>query len=99
MKAGETNVPTKIELVAAEAANSWYIKVGNKYLASSATTNRKLALVDTETAWVAAENTNGGIQLTSNGVSLGTAGAESKMLRTYANAGTLKYGLVFFKEN
>lgn len=98
-KAGETNVPAKIELVAADAANSWYIKVGNKYLASSATTNRKLALVDTETAWVAEENTNGGIQLTSNGVSLGTAGAQSKLLRTYANAGTLKYGLVFFKEN
>lgn len=99
-KAGETNVPAKIELVAAEAANSWYIKVGNKYLASSqAATNRKLALVDTETAWVAEENTNGGIQLTSNGVSLGTAGAQSKLLRTYAKASSLKYGLIFFKEN
>ena len=48
---------------------------------------------------VATDNANGGITLSSNSVYLGTAGAASKLLRSYKNESTLKYGVVFFKAN
>lgn len=93
----------EIELVAVDGkADTYYVKFvkDGKYLYSSeATTNRKLGLTDTATEWVATDNANGGISLSSNGVYLGTASAASKLLRSYKNEGTLKYGVVFFKAN
>ena len=91
--------PASITLVAVDGTtDTYYVMVGTKYLYSSeASKNRRLQLGDTPTEWVASDNANGGIQLTSNGVNLGTAGAQYNMIRSYANATTLKYGLVFFK--
>lgn len=84
----------------ADKANTYYIKSNGKYLYSSAAaTNRKLALGDTPAEWVATANANGGITLSSNSVYLGTAGAQSKMIRSYKAETTLKYGVVFFKAN
>ena len=94
---------SEIELIAVDGkANTYYIKFvnENQYLYSSeAATNRKLGLTDTATEWVATDNANGGITLSSNSVYLGTAGAASKLLRSYKGEGTLKYGVVFFKAN
>ena len=94
---------SEIELIAVDGkANTYYIKFVEKdqYLYSSeAATNRKLGLTDTATEWVATDNANGGITLSSNSVYLGTAGAASKLLRSYKNESTLKYGVVFFKAN
>ncbi|MBQ4499794.1 MAG: hypothetical protein II985_06120, partial [Alistipes sp.] len=94
---------SEIELIAVDGkANTYYIKFveKNQYLYSSAAaTNRKLGLTDTATEWVATDNANGGITLSSNSVYLGTAGAASKLLRSYKNESTLKYGVVFFKAN
>lgn len=84
----------------ADKANTYYIKSNGKYLYSSAAaTNRKLTLGDTPAEWVATANANGGITLSSNSVYLGTAGAQSKMIRSYKAETTLKYGVVFFKAN
>ena len=91
--------PASITLVAVDGkTDTYYVMVGTKYLYSSESAkNRRMQLGDTPTEWVASDNANGGIQLTSNGVVLGTAGAQYNMIRSYANAGTLKCGLVFFK--
>ena len=90
-----------VELVAVSGkANTYYVKLGAKYLYSSASaTNRKLALCDTPAEWVATDNANGGITLSSNAVYMGSASAASKFIRSYKAESTLKYGLVFFKEN
>lgn len=97
-----------ITLVAAGADNTYYIKVGEKYLKSTAPAtapvNRSLALVDTSEGaeWLFADgsgNYAGSIVISNNGVSLGTAGASSALLRSYKAATSLKWGLVFFKEN
>ena len=94
---------SEIELIAVDGkANTYYIKFvdENQYLYSSeAATNRKLGLTDTATEWVATDNANGGITLSSNSVYLGTASAASKLLRSYKSEGSLKYGVVFFKAN
>ena len=97
------NKGVAVELIAVEGkANTYYVKVGNQYLYSSeAGTNRKLGLTDDATEWVASDHTSGGIVLSSNGVNLGTAGAVSKLLRSYKDASaasSLKYGLVFFAD-
>ena len=98
---GYTDDAANIELIAVEGKeNTYYIKYNGKYLYSTAaSTNRKLALGTTAAEWVAKNNSNGGITLTSNGVNLGTAGAASRLLRSYASEGTLKYGVVFFADN
>lgn len=99
-KTGTTEVPGEIELVAvAGKENTYYVKVGNQYLASTESgVNRRLALGDSQAEWVATDNSNGGITLSSNSVYLGTAGAETKLIRSYKGESTLKYGLVFFKK-
>ncbi len=91
----------EMKLVAVSGkANTYYIMVGDQYLSSTAYANRRLALSDTQAEWVATNNSNGGITMTttlSEGtISLGTAGAGSKLLRSYKNESTLKYGLLFF---
>ena len=95
-----------ITLIAAGADNTYYIKVGEKYLKSTANpaANRKLALVDTTEGaeWLFVDgsgNYAGSIIISNNGVSLGTAGASSALLRSYKAATSLKWGLVFFKAN
>ncbi len=94
----------EINLVAVEGkANTYYIMVGEQYLYSTSYANRKLALGDTQFEWVATNNANGGITLTTamtdGTISIGTAGAQSKLIRSYKDESTLKYGLVFFKAN
>ena len=101
LTAAATDTKADVVLVAVEGkANTYYVKVGDQYLYSSQNaTNRKLALGDTPTEWVATDNANGGITFSSNGVSMGSASAKSKFIRSYAKESTLKYGLVFFLEN
>ena len=57
-----------------------------------------MILQDSAEEWVATDNANGGITLSSNGVSLGSALATYDFLRSYKNESTLKYGVVFFKK-
>lgn len=83
-------------------ANTYYVKIGGKYLYSSKFDKRSLASGDDPVEWVASSSSKGGISLTttfSDGdVILGTAGAASDVLRSYKSpASSLKYGLVFFK--
>lgn len=90
----------EVELVAGSTANTYAVKVGDKYLTSTANaTNRKLALQDTAVEWTATDNKNGGVVLSYNAVYLGSANAKSKFIRSYKGESTLKYGLVFFKQN
>lgn len=95
-----------ITLVSTGTANTYYIKVGEKYLKSTASpaANRSLALVDTSDGaeWTFADGTGdyaGSILVSNNGVTLGTAGAASNLLRSYKASTSLKWGLVFFKAN
>ncbi|MBQ7330216.1 MAG: Ig-like domain-containing protein [Oscillospiraceae bacterium] len=104
IKAGETYEAATVELVAVSGkANTYYVKYDGEYLYSKEYNNRKLGTTTTATEWVASNNPGGGINLTttlSQGtVTMGTAAAASKMIRSYKNAGTLSYGLVFFKES
>lgn len=103
-KADDANVATDVVLEAVEGKTAtFYVKIKGAYLYSSEYNNRKLATSETKVEWVATDNANGGVTLTttlSEGtISLGTAGATSKMIRSYKNESTLKYGLVFFKKN
>jgi hypothetical protein len=90
-----------IELIAVTGkTNTYYIKYNGMYLYSTAaSTNRKLAWGDTAAEWVASNDSVGGINLTYNSVTLGSASAESRFLRTYKSESTLKYGVVFLKAN
>ncbi len=102
IKDGETYTAKIVTLEAVEgAANTYYVKVGEDYLTSTQAANRKLGQTSTPSEWVASNNANGGISLkhVETGVYLGTAGATSKLCRSYTGESTLKYGLVFFKEN
>ena len=106
VKPGSTNQITEIELVAvAGKSNTYYVKVGEKYITSSAVdTNRKLSLGTTQTEWVASNFSKGGIVLAAKELKVqwGTANAASKLLRSYKDSSadtSLKYGIVFFKQN
>lgn len=83
-------------------ADTYYVKIGGKYLYSSKCDKRSLASGDEPVEWVASNHSKGGISLTTTlsegDVILGTAGAASNLLRSYKSpANSLKYGLVFFK--
>ena len=84
-------------------ANTYYIKCGDKYLYVSEYANHKLTLGDTKAEWVASNNGNGGITMTTTtsggDVYMGTAGATKQMIRNYVKIANLKYGLVFFAAN
>ena len=85
-----------LEAVAGKA-NTYYVKCGGKYLYSTqSATNRKLALSTDPAEWVATDNANGGITLSSNSVYLGTASASSRLLRSYNAENKLKAGVYFF---
>ncbi len=102
MKAGESYAAKITTLEAVEGkANTYYVKLDGKYLYSASAANRQLGGGTTPKEWVASNGAKGGIYLTSveNPVILGTAGATSKILRSYTDDSNLKYGLVFFKEN
>ena len=93
--------PGVITLVAVEGkTNTYYVKVGEQYLyCAVASTNRRMQLGDTPTEWVFANHSKGGIDLTSNGVHLATAGATYNLIRNYkdSSAGSShQHGLVFF---
>jgi hypothetical protein len=98
-KEGEQYDAAIVTLEAVEgAANTYYVKVGTDYLTSTQAANRKLGKTSTPSEWVASNNPNGGISLkhVDTGVYLGTAGATSKLCRSYTSESTLRYGLVFF---
>jgi hypothetical protein len=98
-KEGEQYDAAIVTLEAVEgAANTYYVKVGEDYLTSTQAANRKLGKTSTPSAWVASDNAIGGISLkhVDTGVYLGTAGATSKLCRSYTSESTLRYGLVFF---
>ena len=101
VKSGATDNAADITLVAVEGkANTYYIKVGGKYLYSTASaTNRRLALGDTPTEWVAKDHSKGGVLFSSNNVFLGSADANSAHLRSYKSETTPKFGVFFFAEN
>ena len=93
--------PGVVTLVAVEGkANTYYVKVGDQYLyCAVASTNRRMQLGSEPTEWVFADHSKGGIDLTSNGVHLATAGATYNMIRNYkdSSAGSShQHGLVFF---
>ena len=99
IKEGESYEAAIVTLEAVEGkANTYYVKVGADYLTSTQAANRKLGKTSTPSEWVASNNPNGGISLkhVATGVYLGTAGATSKLCRSYTSESTLKYGLVFF---
>jgi hypothetical protein len=96
--------PATITFVAVDGkANTYYIKVGDKYLYNKASaTNRSLGLGDTQAEWVVSDHSKGGLVLATDGVQAATAGATYDLIRSYkdSSAGSsLKYGLVFFKKN
>ena len=98
-KEGEQYDAAIVTLEAVEGkANTYYVKVGADYLTSTEAANRKLGKTSTPSEWVASNNPNGGISLkhVDTNVYLGTAGATSKLCRSYTSESTLKYGLVFF---
>lgn len=99
----ENTNKAQVELVNV-SGNTYYVKYNGQYLSTSSyTANRKMQLSDTPCEWTLSDHSKGGIMLTatdgSNSASLGTAGAESKMLRSYrqASVGSLVYGVCFFK--
>ena len=103
--AGEASL---MKLVAVEGKqNTYYIMFGNDYLTTTSyTANHKLSLSSTKAEWLAEDHSTGGIQFTAtdgtNSIVMGTAGAASDLIRAYksSSAGSsLKYGLVFFKQN
>ena len=103
IKSGETYTAKTIELIAVSGkTNTYYLKYDGEYLYSSQSENRKLGLTTTATEWVASNNSKGGITLkttvSGTDIHVGTAGASSKIIRSYKTESTLKYGLVFFKE-
>ncbi len=81
-------------------ANTYYIMVGDQYLHCTEYGNHKLALGDTKAEWVAANNANGGINMTTTvdgkTVTLGTGGAKSDLIRVYKIDSNCQYGLFFF---
>lgn len=102
-----TNQAAMITLEAvAGAENTYYIKSGDKYLKVFADANRRMGLADTSEGaeWTFSDHEKGGIQISnpngSNVYILGTAGAQSNMLRSYKSPATsLVYGVCFFKAN
>ncbi|MBO5049595.1 MAG: hypothetical protein J6C41_04120, partial [Oscillospiraceae bacterium] len=84
-------------------ANTYYIKYGDQYLSVGDYANHTLTLSDTKAEWVASNNENGGITMTTTtsggDVYMGTAGATKQMIRNYVKIANLKYGLVFFAAN
>jgi len=95
-----TFTPGRVELVAvAGKSNTYYIKVGAKYLDNTtANTNRKLALVDAPHEWVFADKSNGdGLTASNDGAYLMTAGAASKLIRTYKTETQNSTGVFLFE--
>ena len=96
-----TAADVTIEAVAGKE-NTFYIKIGTQYLQHAVTgTNRRLVLTDTAAEWVASDHSAGGIQFVNNDAYMGTASANYNFIRSYKSASksSVKYGLVFFKEN
>lgn len=93
-----------VEITLTSAGNgAFYIQYNGKYLIANKV-KRALAFSDTPTAWTLTNADKGGIlaQTTaSDGEAImGTAGAESKMIRAYKTpAASLVYGICFFKAN
>lgn len=88
------------------SANTYYIKSGDKYLKVFNDKNRRMGLADTSDGaeWTFDTHAKGGIKISntfnSNVYILGTAGAQSNMLRSYGDpASSLVYGVCFFKAN
>ena len=98
LTAAGTDSAVDVVLVAVPGKeNTYYVMVGDQYLYSAVKgTNRRLAVGSDPAEWVATDSEKGGIVLSSNGVSLGSANAKYDFLRSYASADTLVSGLYFF---
>lgn len=98
LTAAGTDSAVDVVLVAVPGKeNTYYVMVGDQYLYSAVEgTNRRLAVGSDPAEWVATDSEKGGIVLSSNGVSLGSANAKYDFLRSYASADTLVSGLYFF---
>lgn len=105
-----TGTPAEIELVAVSGkANTYYIKSGDKYLASTSVANRRLALQDTPAEWTFSMIDKTDVSATrliavNNDSYLQTAASTYKsILRSYGGKATSpttgNYGLYFFKKN
>lgn len=99
-----SKVGTEMELIAVTGkSNTYYIKVGDKYLYNSvATTNRRLYLKDTTEGaeWVFMDKSNGtGVTASNNNTYLITASATYNYIRSYKTETQTKIGLFFFKKN
>ena len=88
--------------------NTYNIKIDGGYLVTTAAENRKLAKKDSidgidGSEWVASDFSKGGIIFTTTfkgtSISFGTAGASSKIIRSYKSSDTLVNGVYFFKKN
>ena len=83
-------------------ANTYYIKVGDKYLYNSVNaTNRRLYFKDTTDGaeWVFANKNNGtGVVASNNATYLMTPSANSNYLRSYKTETQTKVGVFFFKK-
>ena len=88
--------------------NTYNIKIDGAYLVTTAAENRKLAKKDSidgidGSEWVASDFSKGGIIFTTTfkgtSISFGTAGASSKIIRSYKSSDTLVNGVYFFKKN
>lgn len=100
----ESKVAGEMELIAVTGKpNTYYIKVGDKYLYNSATaTNRRLYFKDTaeDTEWVFIDKSNGtGVVGSNNNTHLISASATANYIRAYKNEAQTKFGLFFFKKN
>jgi len=95
---------TEMELVAVTGKpNTYYIKVGDKYLYNSvATTNRRFYLKDTaeDAEWVFMDKSNDtGVTASNNNTYLITASATYNYIRSYKTETQTKTGIFFFKKN
>lgn len=99
-----SKVGTEIDLIeVAGKANTYYIKIGDKYLYNSvAATNRRLYLKDTTEGaeWLFMDKSNGtGVTASNNNTYLITASAASNYIRSYKTETQTTTGLFFFKKN
>lgn len=104
-KAKGTAANITLEAVSGKS-NTYFIKVGPKYLKSFAAENRSMTLSESSDGaeWAFADHGKGGIQITNEfegtKIILGTGGATYDMLRSYKSpASSLVYGVCFFKAN
>ena len=93
----------EVDLVAVSGkTDTFYIKVGTKYVGCSSAAKAKLTVGTTAFEWVANDHSSGGIYFMGTGtysaVVLGSnKTATSNIIRNYVNTSSISSGVVFFK--